>query len=109
MKLVTKSLGRVQRQIAGLPGIRFRLVKPTANCTMPGCNPSNESGAPVDTAAQLNGAIGSLGARVPYRIPPTPGYQISGLLTRDETRGSRRRVFGVISGGENYLRLNRKC
>ena len=30
---------------------------------MPGCNPSSESGAPADTVAQLNGAIGYVGVR----------------------------------------------
>ena len=35
-----------------------------ANCTTHGCVPSSESGGPADTAAQLNGAIGSLDARV---------------------------------------------
>jgi hypothetical protein len=39
-----------------------------------GCNPLNESGAPADTAAPLNGAIGFLGAHVPDRSPEDGTY-----------------------------------
>jgi hypothetical protein len=49
--------------IAGLVGIQFRWLL-TENCTTHGCIPSSGNGEPADTAAQLNGVIGSRRARV---------------------------------------------
>jgi hypothetical protein len=51
---------------------------------MRGCNLSNESGVPADTAAQLNGAIGSLRADV--RDSRAIKFQAAKLLTKDEAR-----------------------
>jgi hypothetical protein len=41
----------------------------TENCTTHGCKPSSVGGVPADTAAQLNGAIGSIGAHVRDKPP----------------------------------------
>src|SRR5262249_37748270 len=63
--------------MAGLLGIRS-LSCVRGNCVTRGCNPSNESGVPADTAALSNGAIGSLRAHVPDRSPN--GFAHLGLL-----------------------------